>query len=144
VWHLADPLCDGAWVSSFQLAYRQLQDELWETPSRAEMNHLVYFEVLLLTAQFDRAIAFLLSERRLKLAVHFAIPLEHFGLLNCAPYQMPRSAAERENAARALGLVGGDAGGYGATPPDSLCDFGHLVCSYVRTFQHSNIPEAMR
>lgn len=85
--------------------------------------HARYFEVLLLTAQFDRAIAFLLSERRLELAVHFAIPLEHYGLLNCQPFQIPRSPADRESAARALGLVDGESVG---------------ACRWIPSSEHSH------
>ena len=46
----------------------------------ADSDPINYFWILLLTLQFEKAIHFL-SGKDLALAVHFAIPLQFFGLL---------------------------------------------------------------
>ncbi|KAL6074513.1 Nucleoporin nup93 [Balamuthia mandrillaris] len=46
---------------------------------------LLYFQVLLMTQQFERAIQYLRKEQFHVEAVHFAIALHHFGVLNQVP-----------------------------------------------------------
>jgi hypothetical protein len=51
---------------------------------QADRDPLRYFWLLLVTAQFERAIEFL-NRRDPRLAVHFAIPLQFYGLVRCSP-----------------------------------------------------------
>lgn len=53
-----------------------------EAHFQADREALRYVNALLLTAQFEKAIDFL-RMKDLRLAVHLAIPLAHYGLLNC-------------------------------------------------------------
>lgn len=72
---------DASWL---QAGFREVQDkDVWEGTNRGEgFEPLLYFELLMLTAQFERAIEYLRAKQLSRLAVHVAIPLEHCGLLH--------------------------------------------------------------
>ncbi|BGP34324.1 nuclear pore complex subunit [Rhodotorula toruloides] len=90
---------------------------------------LLYFQVLLLSGQFERAIAFLQQHSQYQAdAVHFAIALAYYGLLRVSP---------RSKAADVELLVDGNTG----TPAIS---FARLIHRYTRLFAHSDAAEALQ
>ncbi|BGP26679.1 nuclear pore complex protein Nup93 [Rhodotorula toruloides] len=90
---------------------------------------LLYFQVLLLSGQFERAVAFLQQHSQYQAdAVHFAIALAYYGLLRVSP---------RSKAAEVELLVDGNAD----TPSIA---FARLVHRYTRLFAHSDAAEALQ
>lgn len=121
-----------------------LQKELWEGTNEGEgFPPLTFFEALLLTAQFERAINFLRKKQMGVQAVHFAIPLEHIGLLN-TDNQMGQAAIPAHVAVLNAGNQASALGPAGPRIPTPSVNFGHMVQSYVRTFQETYVREAMR
>ncbi|GAA5876807.1 hypothetical protein JCM16303_006291 [Sporobolomyces ruberrimus] len=90
---------------------------------------LLYFQVLLISGQFELAIAFLQQHSQYQAdAVHFAIALEYYGLLRVPP---------RSKAADVELLVDG------STPTPSI-SFSRLIHRYTRSFVHTDALEALQ
>ncbi|GAA5930513.1 hypothetical protein JCM3775_003790, partial [Rhodotorula graminis] len=90
---------------------------------------LLYFQVLLLSGQFERAIAFLQQHSHYQAdAVHFAIALAYYGLLRVPP---------RSKTAEVELLVDGN------TDTPSL-SFARLLHRYTRLFAQSDAVEALQ
>ncbi|GAA6011273.1 hypothetical protein JCM11491_006780 [Sporobolomyces phaffii] len=90
---------------------------------------LLYFQVLLISGQFELAIAFLQQHSQYQAdAVHFAIALEYYGLLRVPP---------RSKVADVELLVDADT----ATPSLS---FSRLIHRYTRSFVHTDALEALQ
>nr|CCA25188.1 nuclear pore complex protein Nup93like protein putat [Albugo laibachii Nc14] len=79
---------------------------------------LLYFEILLITQDFESAIKYLASKGHILEAVHFAITLNYYGLLHCAM----ASAGEEKD--------------------DSNLDLTRLLRQFVHQFQRSHPCEA--
>eukprot|EP00041_Stephanoeca_diplocostata_P031039 m.956728 g.956728 ORF g.956728 m.956728 type:complete len:925 (-) comp23874_c0_seq2:123-2897(-) len=123
----------NAGASWLRTGFLEVQNkDVWEGTNRGEgFEPLLYFELLMLTAQFERAIEYLRAKQLSRLAVHIAIPLEHCGLLHTSN-RLPN---------RVFGVRGN---GSDTTPDRPAVNFGHLIRSYTRAFQHSNSQDAMR
>ncbi|GAA5917547.1 hypothetical protein JCM8208_005072 [Rhodotorula glutinis] len=90
---------------------------------------LLYFQILLLSGQFERAIAFLQQHSHYQAdAVHFAIALAYYGLLRVPP---------RSKTAEVELLVDGN------TDAPSL-SFARLLHRYTRLFAQSDAVEALQ
>ncbi len=95
---------------------------------------LLYFQVLLLSGQFERAVGFLYQHPSYQAdAVHFAIALAYYGLLRVAP-------RTKSNEVELVVLTPGAAG---AEPSASL-NFARLLHRYTRQFVQSDAAEAVQ
>ncbi|ORY89113.1 NIC-domain-containing protein [Leucosporidium creatinivorum] len=93
---------------------------------------MLYFQVLLLCGQFERAIAFLYQHSQYQAdAVHFAIALAYYGLL--------RIPARSKTAEVDLLVVEADPSGYDLT----RLNFARLLHRYTRTFVLTDTEEAL-
>ncbi|GAA5859368.1 hypothetical protein JCM1840_004583 [Sporobolomyces johnsonii] len=89
----------------------------------------LYFQVLLLSGQFERAIGYLQQHSAYQAdAVHFAIALAYYGLLRVPP-QSKMAAVEL--------LVD-------PTSPTPSLNFARLIHRYTRAFVHSDAVEALQ
>lgn len=70
-------------LHAFAALQRLISETYGEAHFQAESEPWKYFRILILTAQYEKAIDFLRGHDAI-LAVHFAIPLVHYGLLNYA------------------------------------------------------------
>ncbi|KAG6609964.1 nuclear pore complex protein Nup93-like protein [Phytophthora cinnamomi] len=77
----------------------------------------LYFEILLITQEYEKAIKYLASKGFLLEAVHFAITLNHFGLLECTSFSMGEE-------------------------DETTVDLVRLVRQYIHGFQRANAAEA--
>lgn len=77
----------------------------------------LYFEILLVTQEFEKAIKYIASKGFLLEAVHFAIALNHYGLLHTSAFGM-----EEED--------------------ETNIDLVRLIRQYVHAFQRTDAPEA--
>ena len=102
-----------------------LQEQFWangkfydqQLEKYGEHTILVYCKMLLLTGQFARAIWFLEQRKKRVLAVHFAIVLEHYGVLQTSDTWESLLYDETDG------------------PLSGKINFGRLVSSYVIPFQ---------
>ncbi|GAA5920378.1 hypothetical protein JCM1841_005599 [Sporobolomyces salmonicolor] len=93
------------------------------------MRPLLYFQVLLLSGQFERAIGFLQQHSAYQAdAVHFAIALCYYGLIR-VPSQSKTADVEL--------LVD-------PTSPTPSLNFARLIHRYTRAFVHSDAVEALQ
>jgi len=98
---------------------------------------LLYFQVLLLSGQFERAVGFLYQHPSYQAdAVHFAIALGYYGLLRVAP----RTKASEVELVVLAPVTGAAAG---AEPSASL-NFARLLHRYTRQFVQSDAAEAVQ
>lgn len=79
----------------------------------------VYFQVLLTTQEFEKAIKYIASKGFLLEAVHFAVTLHHYGLLRCTS---SFSMMDEED--------------------ETTVDFVRLIRQYIHGFQRGNASEA--
>ncbi|RLN69275.1 hypothetical protein BBP00_00000485 [Phytophthora kernoviae] len=86
-------------------------------PGGGNFSAFLYFEILLITQEYEKAIKYLASKGFLLEAVHFAITLNHYGLLECTSFSM---------------------GEEDETTVDLVC----LVRQYIHGFQRANAAEA--
>lgn len=86
-------------------------------PGNGNFTAFLYFEVLLIAQEFEKAVNYLASKGFLLEAVHFAITLNYYGLLECTSFFMG------EGDERTVDLV-------------------RLVRQYIHGFQRSNAAEA--
>ncbi|TDH65352.1 hypothetical protein CCR75_007214 [Bremia lactucae] len=77
----------------------------------------MYFEILLISQEFEKAINYLASKNFLLEAVHFAITLNHYGLLECTSFSM-------------------------AEEDETTVDLVRLIRQYIHGFQRANAVEA--
>ncbi|KAM0790861.1 hypothetical protein ACM66B_004702 [Microbotryomycetes sp. NB124-2] len=93
---------------------------------------VLYFQVLLLCGQFERAVAFLYLHSQYQTdAVHFAIAMAYYGLL--------RIPGKQKSSDVDLLVADQDASGYEAP----RLNFARLVQRYTRAFAHTDTEEAM-
>ncbi|SCV71462.1 BQ2448_3050 [Microbotryum intermedium] len=93
---------------------------------------MLYFQVLLLSGQFERAIAFLHQHSQFHVdAVHFAIALEYYGLLRI-PFAPRTSEVD-------LLVIEQDASGYDL----ASIHFARLLHRYTRSFAQADTEEAL-
>ncbi|GAA5858920.1 hypothetical protein JCM8547_007156 [Rhodosporidiobolus lusitaniae] len=91
---------------------------------------LLYFQVLLLSGQFERAVAFLQQHQAYQAdAVHFAIALAYYGLLRVT--EAGKKSADHEL------LVD-------ASSPTPFLSFARLIHRYTRLFVHTDAAEALQ
>ncbi|XP_033102112.1 nuclear pore complex protein Nup93-like [Anneissia japonica] len=108
---------------------RQLYQDYGEVHFNAQQNPLLYFKVLLLSAQFEPALEFLWRNEALSShAVHIAIVLFEMGLLN-----VPQSIG-----AQMLSKVSNDA------EPMRRLNYARLVSLYAAKFQTTDPREALQ
>ncbi|EGZ16041.1 hypothetical protein PHYSODRAFT_302408 [Phytophthora sojae] len=86
-------------------------------PGGGNFTSFLYFEILLITQEFEKAIKYLASKGFLLEAVHFAITLNHFGLLECTSFSMGEE-------------------------DETTIDLVRLVRQYIHGFQRANAAEA--
>lgn len=83
------------------------------------LSAFLYFEILLMTQEFEKAVKYIGSKGFLLEAVHFAIALNHYGLLRCtSSYSMMDEEDE------------------------TTVDFVRLIRQYIHAFQRANASEA--
>ncbi|KAK4050856.1 nuclear pore complex subunit [Microbotryomycetes sp. JL201] len=93
---------------------------------------VLYFQVLLLCGQFERAIAFLYLHAQYQTdAVHFAIALAYYGLL--------RIPGKQKSSDVDLLVADHDGSGYEAP----RLNFARLIQRYTRAFAHTDTEEAL-
>ncbi|KUG00565.1 Nuclear pore complex protein Nup93 [Phytophthora nicotianae] len=86
-------------------------------PGGGNFSAFLYFEILLITQEFEKAIKYLASKGFLLEAVHFAITLSHYGLLECTSFSMGEE-------------------------DETTVDMVRLVRQYIHGFQRANAAEA--
>ncbi|CAH0485517.1 unnamed protein product [Peronospora farinosa] len=86
-------------------------------PGGSNVSAFLYFEILLITQDFEKAIKYLASKGFLLEAVHFAITLNHYGLLECTSFSMGEE-------------------------DETTVDLVRLVRQYIHGFQRANAAEA--
>ncbi|KAE9358718.1 hypothetical protein PR003_g1125 [Phytophthora rubi] len=86
-------------------------------PGGGNFTAFLYFEILLITQEFEKAIKYLASKGFLQEAVHFAITLNHFGLLECTSFSMGEE-------------------------DETTIDLVRLVRQYIHGFQRANAAES--
>ncbi|CAI5726592.1 unnamed protein product [Hyaloperonospora brassicae] len=86
-------------------------------PGGGNFSAFLYFEILLITQEFEKAVKYLASKGFLLEAVHFAIALNHYGMLECAPF-----AVDEED--------------------ETTVDLVRLIRQYIHSFQRANAAEA--
>ncbi|POM75961.1 Nuclear pore complex protein, partial [Phytophthora palmivora] len=86
-------------------------------PGSGNYSALLYFEILLITQEYEKAIKYLASKGFLLEAVHFAITLNHYGLLECTSFSMGEE-------------------------DETTVDLVRLVRQYIHGFQRANAAEA--
>lgn len=98
---------------------------------------LHYFLVLLLSGEFERAVAFLYTRPQHQTdAVHFAIALAYYGLLRCPSLEEKRNTIGAE-----ILTVKADASGVRQIP--SL-DFARIITRHIRLFSSSDAKSALQ
>ncbi|BFZ61356.1 nuclear pore complex subunit [Saitoella coloradoensis] len=90
-------------------------------------NAIVYFQVLLMTGQFERAVHYMYSYHYID-AVHFAIALTYYGLLR-VPAESPVTEADLLILDQERDI--------------SYINFARLICVYVRDFRQTDPEEAI-
>ena len=111
----------------------------------------VYFKVLLLCQQFERAVEFLWRRGMVVEAAHFALAMFHAGVLNVVDLQRPVTAddvaileeggAEGDDGMHGHGLghgQGGLVGGHGEQQPQPAINLGLLLRDYTSQFWQSH------
>ncbi|DBA00026.1 TPA: hypothetical protein N0F65_002029 [Lagenidium giganteum] len=94
----------------------------FESPASNKSNNFsafLYFEILLMTQEFDQAINYIAAKGFLLEAVHFAVTLQHYGLLRSTSNDMSDVGDEE----RGVDMV-------------------RLIRQYVHSFQRANAVEA--
>uniref|UniRef100_M4BKV2 Nuclear pore protein n=1 Tax=Hyaloperonospora arabidopsidis (strain Emoy2) TaxID=559515 RepID=M4BKV2_HYAAE len=86
-------------------------------PGAGKFSAFLYFEILLITQEFEKAIKYLASKGFLLEAVHFAITLNHYGMLECTLFSV-----EEED--------------------ETTVDIVRLIRQYIHSFQRANTAEA--
>uniref|UniRef100_A0AAV1T126 Nuclear pore protein n=1 Tax=Peronospora matthiolae TaxID=2874970 RepID=A0AAV1T126_9STRA len=86
-------------------------------PDGGRFSAFLYFEILLITQEFEKAIKYLASKGFLLEAVHFAITLNHYGMLECTLFSV-----EEED--------------------ETKVDIVRLIRQYIHSFQRANAAEA--
>ncbi|RLN72634.1 hypothetical protein BBJ28_00018322 [Nothophytophthora sp. Chile5] len=86
-------------------------------PGGGNFSAFLYFEILLVTQEFEKAIKYLASKGFLLEAVHFAIALNHYGLLECTSFSMGEE-------------------------DETTVDMVRLIRQYIHGFQRANASEA--
>ncbi|CAH0475707.1 unnamed protein product [Peronospora belbahrii] len=86
-------------------------------PGGSYFSAFLYFEILLITQDFEKAIKYLASRGFLLEAVHFALTLNHYGLLECTSFSMGEE-------------------------DETTVDLVRLVRQYIHGFQRANAAEA--
>ncbi|GMF09485.1 unnamed protein product [Phytophthora lilii] len=86
-------------------------------PGGGNFSALLYFEILLITQEYERAVKYLASKGFLLEAVHFAITLNHYGLLECTSFSMGEE-------------------------DETTVDLVRLIRQYIHGFQRANAAEA--
>ncbi|KAK1945172.1 Nuclear pore complex protein Nup93 [Phytophthora citrophthora] len=86
-------------------------------PGGGNFSAFLYFEILVITQEFEKAIKYLASKGFLLEAVHFAITLNHYGLLECTSFSMGEE-------------------------DETTVDLVRLVRQYIHGFQRANAAEA--
>ncbi|GMF38886.1 unnamed protein product [Phytophthora fragariaefolia] len=86
-------------------------------PGAGNFTAFLYFEILLITQEYEKAIKYLASKGFLLEAVHFAITLNHYGLLECTSFSMGEE-------------------------DETTVDLVRLVRQYIHGFQRANAAEA--
>jgi nuclear pore complex protein Nup93 len=86
-------------------------------PAGGNFSAFLYFEILLVTQEYEKAVKYLASKGFLLEAVHFAITLNHYGLLECTSFSMGEE-------------------------DESTVDLVRLIRQYIHGFQRANAAEA--
>ncbi|KAL4144432.1 hypothetical protein PRNP1_013565 [Phytophthora ramorum] len=86
-------------------------------PGGGNFSAFLYFEILLITQEYEKAIKYLASKGFLLEAVHFAITLNHYGLLECTSFSMGEE-------------------------DQTTVDLVRLIRQYIHGFQRANAAEA--
>uniref|UniRef100_K3WG49 Nuclear pore protein n=1 Tax=Globisporangium ultimum (strain ATCC 200006 / CBS 805.95 / DAOM BR144) TaxID=431595 RepID=K3WG49_GLOUD len=86
-------------------------------PGGGNLSAFLYFEILLITQEFEKALKYLASKGFLLEAVHFAVTLNHYGLLRTSSFGM-----EEED--------------------DTNIDLVRLLRQYIHAFQRTDACEA--
>eukprot|EP00698_Gefionella_okellyi_P023163 TRINITY_DN7825_c0_g1_i1.p1 TRINITY_DN7825_c0_g1~~TRINITY_DN7825_c0_g1_i1.p1 ORF type:complete len:836 (-),score=197.95 TRINITY_DN7825_c0_g1_i1:20-2527(-) len=133
---------DFMWMKLMLTRLEDVQDELHNEITLPELQQtlvqygpghfnkggrspLLYFQVLVLSQQFERAVSFLFSVDHLQVeAVHAAIALQHYGLLRQPPSTVPDMFVVKDNTA--------------------MLHFGKLIRSYARSFSGTDPKEALQ
>lgn len=89
----------------------------FEASTQGNFSSFLYFEILLITQEFEDAIKYIASKGFVLEAAHFAIALNHYGLLRCTT-----STVSEED--------------------ESTVDMVRLIRQYVHSFQRTNACES--
>ncbi|CEG41835.1 nuclear pore complex protein nup93-like protein [Plasmopara halstedii] len=109
---------DGSYtINKLSKSMQRFGPTHFEQPGNGNFTAFLYFEILLIAQEFEKAIKYLASKGFLLEAVHFAITLNYYGLLECTSFSMGEE-------------------------DEQTVDIVRLIRQYIHGFQRSNAAEA--
>ncbi|KAH8084740.1 Nup93/Nic96-domain-containing protein [Filobasidium floriforme] len=113
-----------------------------------KVRSMVYFQRLLMTAQFEKAIAFLYEDDKEIDAVHFAIALTYYGLLRVPDARTQSETEIFTGKAASTPLTANSFMSASGVPLSTVdvvyCNFARLIQRYVRNFVRVDTPAALQ